>query len=315
MRISVILPCYNGAQTIAVQLEALVRQECSEFWELIVVNNGSTDQSMEIVEQYRDRLPNLRIVNAYNPPKPRLGVSHSYNVGLQAATGDAFAFCEADDKVVPGWLAAIASALTQHELISGPLEYYELNEPWTIKTHEGGAQSKEFMRVNHKPFLPFAFGCNLAMRRSVYEKIGEIDESFRYAWDMDYCFKCQLAGIPLSFIPEVKVHYRLRHRFRAMYQQSRNWGRENRLIAKRYGVGMGKLEPFKRILQLLLSFLKLAQVRNKTNFAAWLFGFGWQVGEIQGMIQYFILGFFTDLWSRGALWYQQKTLRLKSSRS
>ncbi|MCY7392121.1 MAG: glycosyltransferase, partial [Leptolyngbyaceae cyanobacterium CAN_BIN12] len=71
MKLSVILPCYNGAETIAVQLNALVQQQWSEDWEVIVVNNGSTDNSVEIVEEYRDRLP-LRIVNAHTPPEPRL---------------------------------------------------------------------------------------------------------------------------------------------------------------------------------------------------------------------------------------------------
>ena len=64
MKLSVILPCINGAETIAVQLEALTRQSWAGEWEVIVVNNGSTDNSMEIVERYRDRLQNLQIVNA-----------------------------------------------------------------------------------------------------------------------------------------------------------------------------------------------------------------------------------------------------------
>lgn len=311
MNISVILPCYNGAQTIAVQLEALANQQYSDPWELIVVNNGSTDRSMEIVEQYRDRLPNLRIVDAYTSPGPRLGVSHSYNVGLKAATGDVFAFCEADDKVAPGWLAAIRLGLRQYEMVSGPLEYQELNEAWILKAHNGGSQSEEFIKVSHKPFLPFAFGCNLAMRRSVYERIGEIDESFRCAWDMDYCFKAQLAGIQLCFIPDIKIHYRVRHSLRAIYRQSRNWGEDNVLIRKRYGVGMGKLELFKGIVGVVYSLFQLARVRDKVDLARWMFSFGWQVGGIQGLMKYFILGFFSDLWE-GVVWQRQEASQAKS---
>jgi len=61
MKLSVILPCFNGVKTIAVQLEALARR-WSEPWELVVINNGSTNDSMQIVENYRDRLPNLPLV-------------------------------------------------------------------------------------------------------------------------------------------------------------------------------------------------------------------------------------------------------------
>lgn len=74
MKLSVILPCYNGAKTIAVQLEALAHQSYTGSWELVVVNNGSTDRSMEIVASYRDYIPDLRIVEAYGlPDRPNSG--------------------------------------------------------------------------------------------------------------------------------------------------------------------------------------------------------------------------------------------------
>jgi len=64
MKLSVILPCFNGAKTIALQLEALAHQCWSEPWELVVVNNRSTDRSMQIVQSYRNLLPNLQIYSA-----------------------------------------------------------------------------------------------------------------------------------------------------------------------------------------------------------------------------------------------------------
>jgi cellulose synthase/poly-beta-1,6-N-acetylglucosamine synthase-like glycosyltransferase len=85
VKLSVILPCYNGAATIAVQLDALTRQHWPGSWEIIVVNNGSTDSSMEIVDRYRARLPPLAIIEAHVPGTRRLGVPHSYNVGIGAA--------------------------------------------------------------------------------------------------------------------------------------------------------------------------------------------------------------------------------------
>ncbi len=127
MKLSVILPCFNGAETIALQLEALANQQWAGEWELIVSNNGSTDNSMEIVEQFRDRLP-LRIVNAHTSG-PRLGVAHSHNTELKAAAGDAFAFCEADDEVTPNWLATMAESLEVYPCVSGVLDLRRLNRP------------------------------------------------------------------------------------------------------------------------------------------------------------------------------------------
>ncbi|WP_416674867.1 glycosyltransferase family 2 protein [Egbenema bharatensis] len=230
MKLSVILPCFNGAKTIDVQLNALASQQWSGEWEVIVVNNGSTDHSMEIVERYRDRLPNLQIVDAYEPGKPRLGVAHSDNVGVKAATGDAFCFCESDDEVCPDWLEKMADALSCYEFVAGPLEYTRLNEPWLVAAINNGRwkQSERLMDdfTGTPPYLPFAFGCNLGMRRSVYEKVGEFDTSLYAAWDTDYCWKVQLAGIQLHFIPGLVVHYRLRHELKAIYRQARSWGKD-----------------------------------------------------------------------------------------
>ncbi|MDB5945273.1 MAG: putative b-glycosyltransferase, Glycosyltransferase Family 2, partial [Ramlibacter sp.] len=145
MKLSVILPCFNGAATIAVQLDALIRQQWPGGWEVIVVNNGSTDRSMEIVEQYRDRLPGLSIVQAHVPGTARLGVPHSYNCGIKAATGEAFVFCEADDEVAPGWLMAMGKALAQHDFVAARLDHEKLNDEWS-RPVDGGYQSERLWR-------------------------------------------------------------------------------------------------------------------------------------------------------------------------
>jgi glycosyltransferase involved in cell wall biosynthesis len=233
MKLSVILPCYNGAATIAIQLDALVQQSWVDDWEVIVVNNGSTDHSMDIVETYRDRLPNLRIVQAYEPPAPRPRVSHSYNVGLQAATGDAFVFCEADDEVAPDWLTVMGQGLLEHDCVAGSLDYTKLNEPWVQEMHGSGAQSaaKGLQPVKFPPYLPFF---------------------------MDVTLECIVGSI--VFLPSAKIYYRVRHELKAIYRQSRRWGSDQPLIRKRYGSGMGKLELPRRIFFLLKHVLGIRKV-------------------------------------------------------
>ena len=113
MRLSVIIPCYNAAPTIAAQLDALTGQCWMHQWEVIVVNNHSTDGSMEVVERYRTRLPHLRIVDAF----ARRSRPYALNVGAAAATGESLAFCDADDEVGPGWVAAIGDALIKYQTL------------------------------------------------------------------------------------------------------------------------------------------------------------------------------------------------------
>lgn len=301
MNLSVILPCFNGAATIAVQLEALTKQSWDGHWEVIVVNNGSTDHSMEIVERYRDRLPNLRIVNAFKPPAPRLPVAHSYNMGIKAAEGEAFAFCEADDELEPGWVAAMGEALSKYDLVAGRLEYRKLNPSWLIDA--GGNQPQQTGLAGEPssyPYLSFASGCNLGMTRKLYETVGALDVSIPCCYDTDYCWKAQLAGFKLHFIPTAIIHYRLRHTPKALLNQGLNWGKDYPLMYRRYGFSLGKLVILNRLIKILASLpagfkLFLMSVfnirRGKGGFAWWLWGLGFQIGELQGFVKYALKGY------------------------
>ncbi len=86
MRLSVIIACLNGADTIGAQLDALAaNQQWSEPWEVIFADNGSTDGTVTIVEQYRHKLPKLLIVDASDQP----GKAYACNVAMLAASGNA----------------------------------------------------------------------------------------------------------------------------------------------------------------------------------------------------------------------------------
>jgi glycosyltransferase involved in cell wall biosynthesis len=294
MRLSVILPCFNGAETIEVQLKALTQQQWSDGWEVIVSNNGSTDESMAIVERYRDRLPNLRIANAYTPPGPRLGVPHSYNVGIKAATGDAFVFCEADDEVAPGWLEAMGRALTQHAFVACRLEYHKLNEPWRVEGSDKGVESSGLLEFDFPPYLPCASGCRFGFRRSLYEAIGELNPAFPSSHDSEYSWRAQYAGFKIHVVPDAVMHYRLRHGFAALYKQGRNWGQDFMLVRKYYRSPVGRLDPVRALLQLLIALpngiwlgLQLQQQRpqSRRKFADWLWDMGYSVGTFQGLLK------------------------------
>jgi len=122
MKLSVIIPCFNAANMIAVQLEALANQQCSEPWEVIASDNGSTDKTVAIVEQYQKKLPNLRIVNS----SELRGAAHARNVGALTAAGDALVFCDADDEVAPGWVAAMGEALSKYDFVACRREYNQI---------------------------------------------------------------------------------------------------------------------------------------------------------------------------------------------
>src|SRR5688572_27649838 len=121
--ISVVIPCRNGADVIGNQLEALARQRCDCDWEVIVVDNRSTDRTRAVAESFRDRLPRLTVIDA---PDKR-GAAYARNVGVRAALGENVAFCDADDEVDDGWLAAVASGLREHRAIAFRVDMQKLN--------------------------------------------------------------------------------------------------------------------------------------------------------------------------------------------
>lgn len=293
MQLSVILPCYNGASTIALQLEALVSQVWSGSWELLVINNGSTDGSMEIVEQYRDRLPNLRIIEAYTDrSQPRKGVVHSYNLGIQAAQGEAVAFCEADDEMAPGWLAAMGEGLAKHDLVGGRLDYQKLNPDWLYVARDDYQQVDGLVQPDWFPY-PFSSGCNLGMRRSLYDSVGELDESLPCCYDTDYCFQAQIKGFKMAFLPDALMYYRLRTTWQSLFRQGKTWGKDTLLIKEKYRESLEEHPVQRRIIRLLKFLVQGVRLfimsalnirRGKGGFALWTWGLGYQLGELQTLL-------------------------------
>lgn len=287
MKLSVIIPCYNGANTIAIQLEALARQRWSEPWEVIVADNGSNDESMVIVEQYKRRLPNLRIVDA----SARRGQPYALNVGVQAAVGDSVAFCDADDEVGTGWLAAMGEALAKYDFVACRFDIEKLNAPWVQRTH-WNPQPNGLQAYVDPPYLPHAGGGSLGVKRSLCETMGGFDESLPMLHDTDLCWRLQLAGTELHFVPDAVTHMRYRDAFGGIYRQARGWAEYNVLLYKRYRpLGMPKrLFSWRSYLRGWYHLLRqLLRIRGKGDIAAWLWKVGWRMGRLRGCIKHRIV--------------------------
>lgn len=281
-QLSVIIPCFNGADTIAVQLEALALQQWSGPWEVIVCNNGSTDNSVAVIKQYANKLPNLRIVDAF----AKQGVAYTRNVGIAAASSDAFVICDADDEVAPGWLAAMGNALSKHDFISGPLEFTKLNESWRVQKHE---HKQKEPPGSHQitPFFPWGNGCNFGFTRKLIDTVGKFDESLIFGEDIEFSWRAQQAGFKLHFLPDAIVHYRLRHGLIANYIQSRNWAKAAVAVKNRYGLLKGKWVKLKIFLCGWKDLLELlVKTRTKEDCVIWMRCLGGKIGEIQGCMEY-----------------------------
>ncbi|MDP2356921.1 MAG: glycosyltransferase family A protein [Beijerinckiaceae bacterium] len=288
MNVSVILPCYNGASTLATQLDALARQQYDGAWELVFVDNGSTDNSLTIVEAYRERLPSLTIVRAHDGSGPRQGVHYSYTVGFKHAAGNYFLLCEADDEVGEGWLQTLADALLIHPFVGAAVDYEKLNDPaltyrWTMQSRESG-----FLSATVPLLKPWCIGCAMGLRREVYERIGPPSGACGTSWDIDYSWRAQLAGFPLTFVRDAVVHYRLRDSGQARFRQGRAWGDSQAQVLVAYADPLTAgafIRYHVMIARKAKEFLKIAWLMSTgtitLKYVAW--EFGWFVGHMTGL--------------------------------
>lgn len=282
MKLSVVIPCYNAAATIGETLDALAGQRWSEPWEILVVNNRSTDHSMQIVEAYQKSIPNLRTVDACD----RQGQPHALNVGVQGALGEAIALCDADDVAGEGWVAAMGEALAHHDFVACRMETEKLNRTWVCLAR-GRPQCDGLQNYKYPPYLPHASGGTIGFKRTLCTLYGGFDEeTFRILHDTDFCWRLQRAGVPLHFVPEAVMHVRFRSTLRGMVRQAKGYGAENVLLYKRYrNEGMPRLAWKRGLREWVKLFVQLFRIRNKVALARWLWRWNWRVGRLQSSIE------------------------------
>jgi len=282
--VSVIIPCRDGEATLGEQLSALADQRWSGEWEVVVADNGSRDGSRRVAESFASRLPALRVVDAGD----RAGAAHARNRGAAAANGDLLLFCDADDVVGSGWLAAMVRALEDHPFVASRFEFARLNSGITrIAAHP---QESGLNPYDYPPFLPHAGGSGLGVRREIHERVGGFDEDFPYLEDTDYCFRIQLAGVELYFVAEAVVHVRMRGDLRSAFRQMANSGKHNVQLYARYrDHGMPRLGALPGALRwgkLVATAPLLVTARGRRK---WIPQLGWRLGRLSGCFAYGVL--------------------------
>ena len=275
--LSVIIPTYNGAATLAEQLDAVASQAVDWPFEVVVSDNGSTDSTVVIANGYMKRFRRLVVVDSSD----QRGVAHARNVGVARSSGRYLLFCDQDDVVGTGWLVGMAAALEQHPFVAARLDHHRLNPEWTVRIF-GEAQRDEL--PGREAFLPFAWGGTLGIHREVHESVGGFDEHFRSGGeDNDYCWRIQLQGTPLRLADEALVHFRHRQRLREIYRQALGYGRESARLHSRYATHGMETPPRTSFTDTLGLLVWLPRALWSTEHRAlWLAAVATRVGRAQG---------------------------------
>ncbi|HIB65524.1 MAG TPA: glycosyltransferase family 2 protein [Phycisphaerales bacterium] len=189
--ISVIMPVYNAERYLPETLESF-RSNLLPGVELIAVNDGCTDRSMELI---REAVPEARILtqNSGGPSKAR-------NLGLQQSESEYVAFLDSDDLWPEDTLSRMLSILrgSGGAIVQGKIETFADGEVAENLKHR--MRSAPFYGVNLGSFL---------IKREVVEKLNGFDESLRFGEDTDFWIRCWEEGLDKSTISEVTLKYRL----------------------------------------------------------------------------------------------------------
>lgn len=283
-KLSVIIPCYNGAATLATQLESLSRQTWSEPWELILSNNRSTDNSADVARQFADRFEYFRIIDA----DERQGGPYAINAGAKAAQGEWLACCDADDEVQLGWVAAMGYALEKYDVVCGRFLFDKFNDP---RLAEQSAEAWKDGLFKGR-FLPGGGSGNFGIKKWIHEAIGGFDECLPHAYDADYFWRLQLEGFQLHYEQNAAIQIRIGRvnpTFFSLYRRSQNRFASNYWCYKRYRT-FGMLPPPSLRSSLVKWWRTLRNGvclfrKNHTAGEAWRLSLARQTGELMGQVK------------------------------
>jgi GT2 family glycosyltransferase len=288
--ITILIACRNGEETLEETLVGIASQVFDQPWEVILADNGSTDRSVAVFERFAERHPSLsmRVVDASGQP----GKSFALNIGVAAAAGRAIVLNDADDVMAPGYLATLGRALEKADLVGGGNEFTRLNPEWIFEVWPV-REVRERRPTAFPPHLPFVGGNSMGFTRKLFEAIGGFDLAYESQEDLDFCFRAQLAGYALEFLPEATMHYRRRTDPAAIRRQAYNYARFEVKIARDHARrGTPAPRRWRRFVRgwvRVLTMAAAAAVRRDATMAsraALSRAYGWSLGQLAGVLEF-----------------------------
>lgn len=228
LSVAVVMPARNAADTIGEQLEALAAQTVD--FHLVIVDSQSTDATVEVAERYRHRFARFDIVAA-----PKAGAATARNSGARVTDAKLLAFCDADDRVRAGWLAALVDGLSIADVAYGRVAYKEFNDARTLRRFD--VKNEGDAATPREGIVRVMSGVS-AIRTELFHQVGGFDERYDGIGNEDgeFYFRVQLAGGAVVSRPDAVVDCRLRSDYRSMWRQSWRNGRGVGLMYRQHGV-------------------------------------------------------------------------------
>jgi GT2 family glycosyltransferase len=223
-KFSAVVCTYNGSRTIRDTLDHLAKLDYPNY-EVIVVDDGSTDSTPEILKGY-----DVQVVST-----PNQGLGQARNEGLAAARGEFIVYIDDDAYPPPPWLKYLAYAFlrSDHACIGGP-NYVPAEDGWIGQcvADSPGGPLHVLLTDEIAEHVP---GCNMAFRRSRLAAIGGFDPLYRAAGDdVDVCWRLQDKGWTVGFTAAAMVWHHRRANLKRYWRQQVGYGKAEALLERKW---------------------------------------------------------------------------------
>ena len=221
--VTVVTPSFNQGRFIRATIESVLEQDYPRI-EYLVIDGGSTDETVSILREYSDR---LRWVSESDG-----GQAHAINKGWRQARGSLVAYLNSDDVYLPGAIAQAVAALEAHpEAAAVYGEGYHVDEAGQI-IDRYPTESFDPDRLRERCFI-----CQptVLLRRDAVERVGYLDESLRYCMDYDLWIRLAQAGKVLSHTPHYLASTRLHADAKTLNQRGPAHAEILRVVHRHFG--------------------------------------------------------------------------------
>ena len=200
--ISVIISAYNAASTIRDTIEALLNQNYPKNkYEIIVVDDGSKDDTIKIVKSYKK----VRLIQ-----QKHKGPAAARNLGAKKARGSILLFTDSDCIPSKNWIRDMIEPLKNSEIVGVSGTYKTLNKESIVARFVGYEIARNHEMMKKQKYIDFVGSYSAAYRKDIFLKFGGFDESFPIASgeDPELSFRIAKAGYKMVFQPKAYVYHR-----------------------------------------------------------------------------------------------------------
>lgn len=234
-----IISARNEAEHIEACFDSLAQQRTKFAFEVILVDNGSSDGTFQLASKLARDYKNFRVFRERRP-----GSAFARNLGARRARGDLLLFTDADCRLSKTWIQEMAKPLleTQHYPLAAVggrtlSEFAKPERPTLVERYLDQLFGFwESDRLSAFPaFLPWAPACNLAVKKEVFLGLGGFDGRWKNsAYDVDFCWRLVLCGFVLGYAPKAEVRHLRRSSLRELVRQMENYAFYNQSLLATY---------------------------------------------------------------------------------